>query len=86
MIAANKHGGKFVDDQLLPLIQEIEKEMDIEITGFSAEDFDKEVKAIESEVLAASFQILIECQDEAEQAKLLERFEKEKLNCRALTS
>jgi len=45
---------------------------------------DEEEGSDESADLADSFRILITCVDEAQQMKLLERFEKEGLECRAL--
>jgi ParB-like chromosome segregation protein Spo0J len=77
-----KAQGKWDDDKLTALIASLDGDLDL--TGFDPEDFAATIA--EAEQLKASWQILIECQNEAEQAALLEKLTAEGLTCKALTA
>jgi hypothetical protein len=76
-----KAQGAWDDDKLLALINELDG--DLELTGFDEDDFNQTIADCEG--LTASWQILIECTNEREQAALLERLTKEGVKCKALT-
>jgi len=78
-----KAQGRWDDEKLCALITDLNGEL--KGSGFDAEDFDRTIRGIEGEV-KEQWEIVIQCRDEKEQTKLLTRFEKEGLKCRALIS
>jgi ParB-like chromosome segregation protein Spo0J len=81
------------DDEMLSLeLGELrEADVDLSLVGFSADELTREI--VEDQLdhsndvgaLNEKWEIAIECNGEGEQLKLLERFQKEGLKCRALT-
>jgi hypothetical protein len=84
--------GEFTEDAAAQLRElEDHAQFDDLMLGELQADLDKEVRKLEeqgaddqSAGVQDSFAIIIECPSEAEQSKLLERFQKEGLDCRAV--
>ena len=93
-VALNKIQGEWDIPKLKELLIELETEtIDIELTGFDYEEIEKMLGYIPEskdedfeEEIPVNYAILIECSDEEEQKRLLERFTQEGLKCRALIS
>jgi ParB-like chromosome segregation protein Spo0J len=86
MIADNKlaEQAQMNAEKLDELLQQLEEaDFDLERAGVLAES---EKLIDQAQQLTEAFQILIECKNEGDQVKLLKRFEKEGIECRALTS
>lgn len=65
----------------------------LELTGFDAKEIERALKTLDdtpadtsSQLDGLVFQVIVQCESEAQQLALLERFEKEGLACRALIS
>ena len=85
------------DASLARLLDELAKESgSLEGTGYSAVDLDSLLAGLQpaetaaaaapdqTDELTTSYQILIECADEAQQTEWLDRLEREGVECRAL--
>jgi len=87
-IALNKHSGEWNPKALGLLLKDLQVSgFDMETVGFDA----KELKAFEAPELtpvqlSEQYAIIIECENEKHQTKLLEAFTKKGLKCRALIS
>lgn len=83
----------FDDAATALLIDELKSmDVDIELAGFDPVELtnmdpdDDETDDAGRDLIDEIYSIVIECEDEAEQVKLLERLEKEGIRCRALIS
>jgi hypothetical protein len=96
---AEEHAHMIADNRLAELaawndaqLADVLKELDYETKALSG--YDPAAELLEAaaaaeksaESIEPQFQILVDCRDEAEQITLLERFTKQKINCRALTT
>ena len=93
-LALNKISGDWELDALAALLEELDqsKSFDATLTGFD----EAEIAALIDRAAAAEntdpqlggleFRIVVDCKNEAHQKKLLQRFTREKLPCRALMS
>ena len=76
-----KAQGTWDDEKLKAVIEQLNGEL--AGTGFSADDFTQSIREAEKSMAAESFQIVVECKNGSEQGRLLKRFEREGLTCRA---
>lgn len=88
-LAANKHGGQFEMMDLKDILFDLEKSsFDLELTGFDSIELKKLNGAGESDgspqLGNLKYQIVVECEDEAQQSALMKKFEKEGIECRPL--
>lgn len=80
------------DDDLLKIVMEEIRiaPVDFELTGFSFKEIDNLLNTTTNkdneERIVETYQILIECKSEIEQQNLLQRFNAENIQCRALIS
>jgi ParB-like chromosome segregation protein Spo0J len=93
VIADNKiaQASGWQDDLLKLELEELLAEgFDLDVTGFSEDELDAlngaavVGAAVDTATLQPVYQVLIECTDEAEQLKILERLTADGVNCRAL--
>ncbi len=88
-IILNNHAaqGEYDDALLTSLLRDLEKEGALDLTGFGQSDLKKLLKESKPQPVSigASFEVIVECANEAEQKKHFERFAKEGLKCRVLT-
>jgi ParB-like chromosome segregation protein Spo0J len=89
-VALNKISGAWDFPKLKDLLVEIDTgAFDIEVTGFDFKeikgllDFEKEQSAAPM-LGSVKYSVVIECENEAHQIQMLERFEKEGFTCRAV--
>jgi len=94
-LALNKISGEWDIPKLKEVLLELEKDsFELNLTGFNSGELEDLIgKISDSEdtlkteiVNEPKYAILIECRNEEEQKELLERFDKEGLQCRALIS
>lgn len=90
--------GGWDDAKLAEVLADLAAQDGLEGTGFDADDVDELLKRLNGEEQATAtpkdqgqmgdlqYRIVVECGNEQEQARLLERFEQEGLTCKALIS
>ena len=92
-IAANQHGGEWVEELRDDMLLELDSlpDFNIELTGFDDKDITKIKKRRAdlsggggSDDIDEQYSILVECADETEQRKLMEKFEKDKIKCKPI--
>lgn len=80
--------GGWHQEGLKELLGELASQDALAGVGWDAEDLDKMLAANESKTVvfdvALKFQVIVDCQNEAEQAELLQRLEAEGLKCKPL--
>lgn len=86
-LAANKHGGEWDMAKLNVVLQDLKDvNFDIELTGFDLGEskiFDDE-NASKTDIGEMKYQIVIDCDDEAQQIELIEEFDERGIACRPL--
>jgi len=86
-IALNKIMGRWDDERLASLFTELEMtDADITLTGFDDDILKKLASKEEGINFTSIFEVIIECDNEEQQKVLYDRFIKENLKCRVLTS
>ena len=93
-LALNKISGDWELDALAALLEELDqsKSFDATLTGFEAAEItaliDRAAGAQDTatQLEGLEFRIVVDCKDEAHQKRLLIKFTREKLPCRALMS
>ena len=94
-LVLNKSAGEFDQAALVALMGSLKQgdEVDMDLTGFGEAEIEKLLGISEKaegetgpQLGDLLYRIVVDCVDEAHQRKLLDRFNKEKLSCRALIS
>lgn len=91
-LALNKHSGEWDFSSLADLVQELDVgDFDMEIAGFGQKELEQMAtwgpdpsNPANSGSLTERYAVLVECETEVEQSKLLAQFTKQKLKCKAL--
>jgi hypothetical protein len=82
-IAANNHGGEFEKNALAKLFKKMGKNTDANLLGFE-KNFFKNYKTEKTATLKEGFEVVVECDDEAEMKQTYELLQEEGYQCRLL--
>jgi len=93
MLQANRLVGEFVMPDVKDILEELDTgQFDLDLTGYLESDIEElmtqfhveEARSAKEDDIEGAYRVIVDCEGEDEQLRLLKRFEKEGLKCRAL--